>query len=104
TSSVDGELAPDSTSSTAVVPSILDTTPLSVHVNANVTSDSFSYTVPSGGKNRVFVVLMGKNDGNHPPSAMTLNGQNCRTRTAARAALARFSIASSRSSAVPVLI
>jgi hypothetical protein len=63
TSSFDGELASDSTSSLGVAPSIVDSLPITSHVAANTTSDAFSYTVPSGGINKLFVVMVCKNDG-----------------------------------------
>jgi Salmonella virulence plasmid 65kDa B protein len=77
TSSLDGELALDGTNTPAInataAPSILDTTPLTLHQAANTTSDSFPYTVPAGGTNKLLVVEVGAND-SAPPSSMTLNG------------------------------
>lgn len=75
TSSIEGELASEATTSAtaapSVAPTILDSTPLTIHSGSG-TSDSFSYTVPSGGSNKLLVVLLGKGAGT--PSA-TLNGQ-----------------------------
>jgi hypothetical protein len=73
TSSIDGELASDSTSSpVGTSPSILDSLPLTTHVAANVTADSFTYTVPSSGINKLFVVMVCQNSGTAPTA--TLNG------------------------------
>jgi Salmonella virulence plasmid 65kDa B protein len=75
TSSIDGELASDSTTTpVGTVPSIMDTLPLTTHVAANVTSDSFSYTVPLGGTNKLFVVMVCQNDTGSVPTSETLNG------------------------------
>jgi Salmonella virulence plasmid 65kDa B protein len=73
TSSIEGELASEATSTTqtVVTPTILDTAPLTIH-SGNGTSDSFSYTVPSGGTNKLLVVLLAAGG---TPSA-TLNGSD----------------------------
>jgi hypothetical protein len=56
TSSADGELVPDTTSSAGIAPStnptIMDTTTPTVHAAVNTTSQSFTYNVPSGGTNK----------------------------------------------------
>jgi hypothetical protein len=74
-SSIDGELVSDATSSAVgTVPTILDSLPLTTHAAANTTSDSFAYTVPSGGTNKLFVVMVCKNDAATAPTLATLNG------------------------------
>jgi hypothetical protein len=78
TSSIDGELATDATSTPGTRPSILDTLPLTIHAAASVTSDSFSYTVPSGGSNKLFVVMVCQNNATNAPTA-TLNGVSLAT-------------------------
>ena len=59
TSSIDGELAPYATSTVAIAattsPSILDSVPLTWHTTA-AGGGSFTYTVPAGGNNKVFVI------------------------------------------------
>src|SRR3989344_1678669 len=66
TSSIDGELAVASTTSstltaTSSTPSILDTLPLTLYTTSvDITSDSRSYTVPSSGTNKVFMFLLAK--------------------------------------------
>jgi hypothetical protein len=78
TSSLEGELAnintlPIPTATTS--PSILDTLPLTVYqTSSGTTQDSRSYTVPSGGSNKLFVVFVANFDSSNIPSA-TLNGQ-----------------------------
>jgi len=74
TSSTDGELANIATSTTAATttPSVLDTVPLSTYKVTAATSDSRSYTVPAGGSNRLFVLLLAANNTNTPTA--TLNG------------------------------
>src|SRR5712675_823532 len=59
TSSIDGELASDATTTSPnAVPSIMDSLPLTISAVSAVTSDSRSYTVPAGGTNKLFLVLM----------------------------------------------
>jgi Salmonella virulence plasmid 65kDa B protein len=65
TSSIEGELTPDSPLSSTTSPSILDTLPLTAHQAGFGISDSFSYTVPSGGQNKMMLVLMFANDRNY---------------------------------------
>src|SRR3989344_6997109 len=83
TSSIDGELAVASTTSSTITatsstPSILDTLPLTlISFGGDITSDSRSYTVPSGGSNKVFVLLIAK-AGDGAPTA-TLNGASLTT-------------------------
>jgi hypothetical protein len=76
TSSLDGELASTTmtaTSSTATTsPVILDTLPLAIYQTPVGSSDSRSYTVPAGGSNKLFLVLL-TNGSLTAPSA-TLNG------------------------------
>jgi YD repeat-containing protein len=67
------------TSTATTSPSILDTTPLTVRAAVNTTSDSISYTVPSGGNNKLLVVLMGKNQTSDPNPTMALNGASLTT-------------------------
>jgi hypothetical protein len=79
TSSTDGELAFDGVNTPAVVPAIsptiMDTLNLPSHTTlCGITSDSFSYTVPSGGANKLLLVLVRKNFEAHAPSSATLNG------------------------------
>jgi YD repeat-containing protein len=59
---------------TITAPTIIDSTPLTVHAAVNTTSQSFSYTVPATGSNKLFLVIMGKNAGSDPVPTMTLNG------------------------------
>lgn len=75
-SSVEGELvsASSTTTSATTSPSFLDTLPLTLYEFQNVTSESRSYTVPSGGSNKLFIALVAKNAcGDAAPTA-TLNG------------------------------
>ena len=78
-SSIEGELAFDGVTTAAVIattsPSILDTTPASglMHNIEGGTSLSFSYTVPSGGQNKMLVVLWTQNNSTDP-TALSLNG------------------------------
>jgi len=75
TSSIDGELASEATTSpVTVAPTILDTIPSSglMHSLQGGTSISFSYTVPSGGENKLLIVMW--SGSNATPTAMTLNG------------------------------
>src|SRR5208337_1651451 len=76
TSSIDGELTNTNvtatTSNATTSPTILDALPLSTYKVTNSTSDSRSYTVPAGGINKLFVILLAEN-GSSVPSA-TLNG------------------------------
>jgi RHS repeat-associated protein len=58
---------------TPSAPSILDTTPLTVHHAVTSASDSFTYTVPAGGANKLLVVEILSN-GAFNPSSITLNG------------------------------
>jgi hypothetical protein len=78
TSSLEGELAiinalpaPAATTS----PSILDTLPLSIYqTSPGTTQDSRSYTVPAGGSNKLFLVLLTNGGGTN--TSATLNGQS----------------------------
>jgi hypothetical protein len=81
TSSIDGELAQDGGAgavhttigvAATTSPTIMDSLPITVHKLASVTSDSFSYTVPAGGSNKVFIVNI-RQCGPVAPTA-TLNG------------------------------
>ena len=59
-------------------PSIMDSLPLTlITFGGDITSDSRSYTVPSGGSNKVFVLLIAK-AGDGAPTA-TLNGASLTT-------------------------
>jgi YD repeat-containing protein len=86
TSSIDGELAIDASTTNATsngtsattTPYIMDSFPLTVHTLGSGSSDNFSYTVPSGGSNKVLVVLDCDNDGAKPTSA-TQNGVSLAT-------------------------
>jgi YD repeat-containing protein len=60
-------------------PTILDTLNLALRHLPAVTSDSFSYTVPTG-SNKLLVVWLTDNDGTHAPTA-TLNGVSTATFT-----------------------
>jgi len=73
TSSIDGELALDGTaqSSATTSPTILDALPLTLHKGTAITSDSWTYTVPSGGQNKLLVVLFA---GNADPITASQNG------------------------------
>jgi YD repeat-containing protein len=64
-----------SSSSSATPPTIMDTIPSSslMHDAEAVTSESFSYTVPSGGSNKLLMVLFGDNSATGPTS-ITQNG------------------------------
>ena len=77
TSSLEGELANINTTpapAATTSPSILDTLPLSIYqTSPGTTQDSRSYTVPAGGSNKLFLVLL-TNGNSNTPSA-TLNGQ-----------------------------
>ena len=61
------------TSTPSGAPSILDSLDLTKHTINNGTSDSFSYTPPAGGTNKLLVVLIGQNENSDWPSA-TQNG------------------------------
>jgi hypothetical protein len=78
TSSLDGELANINTSplpAATTSPSILDTPPLTVYqTSPGTTQDSRSYTVPSAGSNKLFLVFVANFASSNAPSA-TLNGQ-----------------------------
>ena len=64
TSSIEGELAFEATTTpSSPTPSILDTLPLALSsttnvIHGNAISDSFTYTVPSGGSNKTLVVWL----------------------------------------------
>ena len=78
TSSLEGELANINASpipAATTSPSILDTLPVSIYqTSPGTTQDSRSYTVPAGGSNKLFLVLL-TNGNSNTPSA-TLNGQS----------------------------
>jgi RHS repeat-associated protein len=79
TSSLDGELALDGTNTLAIAatssPSIMDTLPVTHRVSGtNVTSDSFTYTVPSGGSNKLLVVMAALGADQSSSLTATLNG------------------------------
>jgi hypothetical protein len=75
-SSIDGELTNatiTATSSGATSsPYILDSLPLSIYQTPVGTSDSRTYTVPAGGTNKLFLVLL--TNGNSTAPSATLNG------------------------------
>jgi hypothetical protein len=71
TSSIDGELASPATSTGPATISILDSLDTTVHGGTG-TSDSFSYTVPSGGTNTLLIVLLGRGSPGVP--TVTQNG------------------------------
>src|SRR5262249_40814585 len=54
-----------------LTPTIMDTLPLTMQQVANSSSGSFTYTVPSGGTNKLEVVLMCKNAYNDPVPTAT---------------------------------
>jgi len=78
TSSLDGELANIGTSTTAATtsPSILDSLPFTLHQSSTlISSDSFSYTVPAGGTNKLMVALIAFGNGDKSASlSVTQNG------------------------------
>lgn len=76
-SSLDGELLATGTTTTTTVssttPTILDSLPLSLVQIVNSTSlPNTTYTVPSGGENKLFVLVFGNNNDNTP--TVSLNG------------------------------
>jgi RHS repeat-associated protein len=76
TSSIDGELSTDSavTVTASSTPTIMDSLPVTTHVNAIGTgSTSFTYTVPSGGQHKLLLVYCACYAPNSGLSA-TLNG------------------------------
>ncbi len=76
TSSIDGELINQATSFNATTtPSITDTLPVTLHQSSTlVTSDSFSYTVPAGGSNKLFLVVGEMGADVRSTLSATLNG------------------------------
>ena len=59
TSSIDGGMASEATTTPSVTsPTIMDTPNLTEHGCVGCASDSFSYTGPSGGTNKLFMVLL----------------------------------------------
>src|SRR6266436_8905072 len=76
-SSIDGELTSDGTTTPAIVATtshtILDALPLPIQGLSFGTSQSFTYTVPAGGSNKLLLVLVAQNTGTAPTSA-TQNG------------------------------
>ena len=75
TSSIDGELVSLATSTPATTsPTILDSLPLSIYQTPVGSSDSRSYTVPAGGSNNLFLVLL--TNGNSTAPTATLNGSS----------------------------
>ena len=57
--------------------SVLDSVPLATYKVTNATSDSRSYTVPAGGSNKLFMVLIATNG--TTPTSVTLNGSSATT-------------------------
>ena len=58
----------------SITPSILGTLPVVSRLSsAIVTSDSFAYSVPSGGQNALLIILIALGDGNATPPAATQN-------------------------------
>jgi hypothetical protein len=63
----------------SIAPSILDTLPLTLHSVTSATSDSFSYTVPSSGSNKLLVVYLCKGNSVGALPTATQNGASLST-------------------------
>jgi hypothetical protein len=75
TSSIDGELVSLATSTPATsTPTILDSLPVTYRTLSSGTSDSFPYTVPSGGTNKELIVQVCMNAGSGGAPSATQNG------------------------------
>lgn len=79
TSSIVGELAPEATieSTATSSPTVMDTLDLTTLGCNFCSSDSFSYTVPSGGQNKLLVVLLAQ--GTTVTPFASLNGDSLAT-------------------------
>ena len=58
--------------SSATSPTILDSLPLSIYQTPVGSSDSRSYTVPAGGSNKLFLVLLTNGNSTAPTDALTV--------------------------------
>jgi hypothetical protein len=75
-SSIDGELASDVTTSpnSTTTPSVLDPLDLTIRGYSSGTSDSYSYSVPSSGSNKLFMCLVARGGGGDQTPTVTIGG------------------------------